>query len=169
MKIGNGVEWAAHACTMLAPMAPGMGLKATKLAEYHGVPTAYMAKQLQALSKAGIVRTVRGSSGGYALARPTADISLWDILDAVEPSAKLFRCTEIRQNGPCALPRKDCVRACPIASAFHAAEAVYRDALSKITLETLLNDIVNGGSPEQWLKVAAWYGDNASPVNAGEH
>ena len=61
MKINSGVEWAAHACALLATLPPGWSLSAQALAAYHEVPPAYMAKQLQALSKAGIVKSNRGA------------------------------------------------------------------------------------------------------------
>ena len=60
MRMNQGVEWAIHACALLAPLWPQRGLSLAALAEFHGVPGAYMAKQMQLLSKAGLVRTSRG-------------------------------------------------------------------------------------------------------------
>ena len=70
MKLSDGVEWGAHVTTLLAVLPPGRALPAAKLAEYHGVPAAYLAKHLQALSRAGILESVQGPRGGYRLARP---------------------------------------------------------------------------------------------------
>jgi DNA-binding IscR family transcriptional regulator len=56
MRMGDGVEWALHSCTMLALLPPESALPAARLAEFHGVPAAYLAKHLQALSQAGIVQ-----------------------------------------------------------------------------------------------------------------
>jgi len=110
MRMNQGIEWAAHACAVLAPLPPGRGLSLAALADFHGVPQAYMAKQMQLLSKAGIVRTTRGRTGGYALARPASEVTLWDVTRALNGTQPLFRCTEIRQQGPCAAPRADCRR-----------------------------------------------------------
>ena len=55
MRLSQGVEWAAHACVILAAVGQGRALNKAALAEYHGVPAPYMAKQMQLLSKAGIV------------------------------------------------------------------------------------------------------------------
>ena len=71
MKIGKGVEWAAHACAVLALLPPGAALSREALASYLGVPPPYLAKQLQALSRAGLVMTQRGAAGGYRLSRAT--------------------------------------------------------------------------------------------------
>lgn len=55
MRINKGVEWAAHACAVLVPLWPDRGLSLAALAEFHDVPEPYMAKQMQALSRAGLV------------------------------------------------------------------------------------------------------------------
>ena len=93
MQISRGVEWAAHAASLLATLPEGMGLRAEALAQYHGVPQAYMAKQMQALSKAGLVHTSRGRQGGYRLAKPAEEITLWDIMAAIEGKSPAFTCT----------------------------------------------------------------------------
>ena len=72
MRLSDGVEWGVHACTILAVMPTDRALPAAKLAEYHGVPAAYLAKHLQALARAGVLETVKGPRGGYRLARPRA-------------------------------------------------------------------------------------------------
>src|SRR3954471_22381348 len=115
MKIGEGVEWAVHCCTILALLPDGATLPASRLAEYHGVPAAYLAKHLQALSRAGIVESAAGKRGGYRPARPAAEISLLDVVLAVEGGEPAFRCTEIRQRGPAALGPRSYRAPCSIA------------------------------------------------------
>ena len=68
----------------------------------------------QALSRAGIVTADRRVKGGYRLGRAPAKISLLDIVLAIECQQPAFRCTEIRQRGPCAAPPSACRKACPI-------------------------------------------------------
>ena len=120
MQISKGVEWACHAAALMSALPEDKALKADALARYHGVPAAYMAKQLQALSKAGIVSSSRGKHGGYRLAKPPAAITLWDITAAIEGSKPAFRCAEIRQNGPCAARKESCNTPCAIAASFMA-------------------------------------------------
>ena len=84
MKMSEGVEWTAHACVLLAALPKGVGLPANALAEFHALAPAYMAKHMQALARAGVVESVRGAGGGYRLARAPRDISLWDIVEALE-------------------------------------------------------------------------------------
>lgn len=156
MRMSQGVEWAVHACTVLATLGEGRALSAAALAEYHGIPAPYMAKQMQLLSQAGIVRTSRGKAGGYALARPAADISLWQVARAIEGPAPLFRCGEIRQRGPCAAPREECRRPCGIAAAFARAEAAWRDVLDATSLTDMLIEAVDGKRPQTIRAAAAW-------------
>src|SRR5271154_3464014 len=100
MRLSEGVEWAAHCAVVLAALPEGVSLPAARLAEYHGVPAPYLAKSLQALTRAGIVESTTGRQGGYRLGRPATDISLLDIVEAIEGTDSLFQCTEIRKRGP---------------------------------------------------------------------
>lgn len=165
MQISKGVEWAAHAAAMMIALPEGRGLKAEALARYHEVPTAYMAKQLQALSKAGIIQSSRGAHGGYRLAKPATDITLWDITAAIEGYAPAFRCTEIRQNGPCGLKRKDCKSPCQIAAAFAMAERAFRDSLKAVSLTDLGLQVVRDSTPEHLADVMGWLNGEAQTLS----
>ncbi|MEZ5680210.1 MAG: Rrf2 family transcriptional regulator [Erythrobacter sp.] len=160
MRINKGVEWAAHACAVLAPLWPDRGLSLAALAEFHGVPEPYMSKQMQALGKAGIVKGGRGRSGFYSLARPPAEITLLDILKAVDGDEPMFRCTEIRQNGPCASKPADCKLPCNIAAGFARAETAYRESLAQVDLVTLSRSVAAQLGPEKVMQSATWIGEN---------
>lgn len=156
MRMNQGVEWAVHACTMLATIEPGSGLSLKALAEFHGVPAPYLAKQMQLLSNAGIVHASRGQSGGYALARPAAAITVWHITRAVDGAAPMFRCAEIRQRGPCPVSRTQCRRACGIAAAFAQAEGAYRSALEAVSVADLLAGVMGSAEPDQLAASGQW-------------
>ena len=161
MQLSKGVEWAVHSCTVLALVPADRGLSVDALASYFEVPPAYLAKQIQALRRAGIVLSVRGQGGGYRLGRSVDRISLWDVVAAVEGSAPAFRCTEIRQNGPCAAAKKDCKRPCEIASAFAEAEEAWRAALKAKSLADIGMEAAHNSSPEHLLKMVQWVQENA--------
>ena len=91
MKLGDGVEQAIHSVTMLAILPENGVLSAAALAEFHGVSTSYLLKHLQALSRAGIMLTVPGPKGGYRLTKPPAEITILDIVLAVEGPEPAFR------------------------------------------------------------------------------
>ncbi len=156
MQLGKGVEWTAHICAMLPLVREGQGLSVDTLADYFEVPSAYLAKQMQLLRRAGIVQSVRGKGGGYRLARSPDNITLLDIVTAIEGPMPAFRCTEIRQNGPCGLQRKDCKRPCEIAAAFLEAEQAYRDALAAKTLAAIMQEVATNATPEHLTDIAHW-------------
>jgi len=97
MKMSAGVEWAVHCCILLS-QADGP-VPVQRLAEYHGVSRTYLAKHLQQLSRAGLVASSEGRAGGYALTRAAAEITVLEVVEAIEGDEPSFRCTEIRQIG----------------------------------------------------------------------
>src|SRR3954462_15783264 len=117
MRLSDGVEWSVHACTILAVLPSDRALPAAKLAEFHGVPAAYLAKHLQALARAGVVESLPGARGGYRLSRPAGEITLLDVVLAGEGTAPAFRCTEIRQQGPAAVSAREYRVPCTITRA----------------------------------------------------
>jgi Rrf2 family protein len=162
MKIASGVEWAAHACALLAMLPKGASLSAEALANYHDVPPAYMAKQMQALRRAGLIVSQRGAVGGYRLAATPNDINLWDITEAIEGSAPSFKCTEIRQNGPCGAAKENCKKPCGIAASFYAAEQAFRSELKKVLLSDLLMQIARDTKPDNVETLRQWLNENAA-------
>ncbi|KZD21945.1 RrF2 family transcriptional regulator [Tardiphaga robiniae] len=140
MKMSDGVEQAIHSVAMMAGLQPDGVLSASALAEFHGVSTSYLLKHLQALSGAGLLTTKPGPTGGYRLAHSPNDITLLDIVLAVEGTAPAFRCSEIRQRGPSPLPGKP-TAPCGINAAMLRAERVYRDELAKVSIADVLGDL----------------------------
>ena len=141
MKLGDGVEQAIHSATMLAVLTPGQTLSAAALAEFHGVSQSYLLKHLQTLSRARILDTVPGPKGGYKLARQPAEISLLDIVLALEGTEPAFRCKEIRQNGPAPLPQRYFKAPCQVSAAMLRAERAYRAELRAVSLADLLEQV----------------------------
>ncbi|WP_284124695.1 RrF2 family transcriptional regulator [Parerythrobacter aestuarii] len=160
MRINKGVEWAGHACALLVPLWPDRGLPLSALAEFHGLPEPYMAKQMQALARAGIVSGGRGRSGFYTLARAPNEITLLDILLAVDGDEPMFRCTEIRQNGPCGSKPADCKVPCNIAAGFWRAEEAYRARLAQVDLATLAGAVAAQLGPDKVSQAGDWIGEN---------
>ena len=157
MKLSDGVEWGLHCCTLLALLPPDAALPASRLAEFHGVPPAYLAKHLQALSRVGIVESAPGPRGGYRLARRPADITVLEVVEAVEDDTQAFRCSEIRQRGPAALGPESYRKPCGIARVMGRAEAAWRRELSSHTVADLIRSLQHDVHPEAAVKAAAWF------------
>lgn len=156
MRLGEGVEWAIHCCTILAALPDGQTLPAATLAELHGVPPAYLAKHLQALTAADITRSTAGPRGGYRLARPPADIRLLDVVLAVDGDDTAFRCTEIRQRGPVAGPPDEYRQPCSIARAMWRAEDAWRAELAAISIGDIVLGLLTTLPPARLRAGAEW-------------
>lgn len=157
MRLSEGVEWSLHCCGLLGALPPGYAIPASRLAEYHGVPAAYLAKHLQSLSRAGIVESVQGPRGGYRMARPAAEVTVHDVVEAVEGGEPAFRCTEIRQQGPCAVDDADAYRKpCGIARIMGAAESAWRRELRRHTVADLVMGAVEEAPRAQVEGTIVW-------------
>ena len=157
MRMSDAVEWSIHCCSLLAALPEDQALPAARLAEYHEVPPAYLAKALQAMAAAGIVESRPGPRGGYRLARPATDITLLDIVQAVDGPGTAFRCSEIRQRGPGAIDEPGAYRVkCGIARAMWRAEDAWRAELGATTVSDMVIDFLTLASPERVQRGVEW-------------
>ncbi|MCB1017305.1 MAG: Rrf2 family transcriptional regulator [Acidimicrobiales bacterium] len=84
MRVSAKVDYAVRAAVELA-VAAGQGpLKGDQIAARQGMPVKFLESILSELRRAGMVRSQRGAEGGYWLAKPAAEISVADIIRAVE-------------------------------------------------------------------------------------
>lgn len=155
VRMSSGVEWALHCCVVLdQASAP---VPAAQLATLHGVSPSYLAKMLQALSRAGIVRSTQGAvGGGYELTGPASGIRVLDVVLAVDGDEPAFRCTEIRQRGPLAAPPQACRRMCAVARAMAAAEQAWRAALAGVSVADLAADVEVDTGGTAFPRLRAW-------------
>lgn len=153
---GVSVEYGLH--TVLWLMADHPRRPSSRdLAEMQGIPAAMVAKIMPRLEKAGIVSASDGISGGYALARPAAEVTVLDVVDAIEGGRKLFDCKEVRRG--CVLfggspPAWSVSGVCRIHAVMLRAERQMRAELGKTTLA----DLMRGGRPPEFeALVADWF------------
>ena len=97
------------------------------IAEEEGVSKSFLAKQFQRLVKAGLLESSRGASGGVGLARPAGEITLRDIVEAVEGPVELNQCLSAKDR---------CKNApnCPLSPVWREAQERMLDVLSRVTL-----------------------------------
>src|SRR5712691_5793193 len=134
MKLSEGVEWGLHCVAILAALPPGATLPTKALAEYHDLSETYLAKHLQALTHARIIESLPGPKGGYRLQRAPEDITMLEVVEAIDGREPSFRCTEIRQRGPLALEPEAYRVPCAIHIAMARADKAWRDALRAQTI-----------------------------------
>lgn len=85
------VEYALRAVVFLAGHAP-QTRTTDQIAEATRVPKAYLSKVLQGLARGGILLSQRGVGGGVALALPATELSILDVVNAVEPIQRIRTC-----------------------------------------------------------------------------
>ncbi|GAB3130644.1 RrF2 family transcriptional regulator [Microbispora hainanensis] len=141
MKLPASTEWVLHCAATLAQLEPGATASAAQLADYFDVPAPYLAKQLQALVKAGVLAAMTGPRGGFRLARAASDITLLQIVEAVDGASSPYECREIRQQGRGALPPEDCQSVCIIAEKMAEAHRAWRTSLAAVTLADILDGL----------------------------
>jgi Rrf2 family protein len=85
VRITAKADYAVRAAVELAAAEPGgKPVKGEQLARAQGIPHNFLENILTELRRAGIVRTRRGADGGYQLARPATEVTVADVLRAVE-------------------------------------------------------------------------------------
>ena len=158
MKLREGVEWAVHCCIILSWVPEGRAVPVAKLAEFHGLPPAYLNKQMNALARAGIVSSHPGPRGGFRLSRVPEEISLMDVAVAIDGQAQAFLCTGIRHQGVAGRITGPEARRipCTVAQAFSTAELAWRHRLAGQTIADLAETVrqTNPTAPDHihhWL------------------
>ena len=157
MRLSEGVEWGLHCAVLLAVMPPDTALPTSRLAEFHGVPVAYLAKHLQAMSRAGILVAVTGPGGGYRLARPPAGVSVLDVVEALDGEEPAFQCLEIRRRGPTAVPAREYRTMCGIHRVMVDADAAWRAELARTSVADLAAGVARDSSPKAMHKFGTWF------------
>ncbi|MCS6863681.1 MAG: Rrf2 family transcriptional regulator [Gemmataceae bacterium] len=145
------VEYALRAVIHLAHEAPEARTTA-QIAEATRVPKDYLSKILQGLAKKGLLQTQRGVGGGISLSRPPEEVTILDVVNAVEPITRYFTC-------PLNLPNHG-TNLCPLHRRMDAAMAAVEEAFRNTTLAEVLADpsstsvpLCDGTGTVQTLKV----------------
>jgi Rrf2 family protein len=84
VRVSAKADYALRACVELASAEDGVHVKGERIAQAQEVPLKFLENILGDLRQAGLVRSQRGVEGGYWLARPAAEITLADVIRAVE-------------------------------------------------------------------------------------
>jgi Rrf2 family protein len=163
MHYSVGVEYGLHCLVYLIDLPEDSTIGIKELAAFQGVSETYLSKIFGKLAKAGIVRSVPGVKGGYRLAKPPAEISFWDVVEAVEGARPIFQCKNVKDQ--CLLYKDDqyagcALSYCTINLTMIEAEERMRDYLRGKTL-AWLNEELRRDLPEQIRAATKVYFDAA--------
>ena len=131
MRLTSLSDYAVVLLAAAARYPAGARLSATLLAEETGVPLPTAQKLTGRLAGAGLLETARGAGGGFRLARTAHDISLADIVEAVEGPILMTSCVDNARHD-CALES-----ACAVRPHMGVVNGAVRGALAAVSLEQL--------------------------------
>ena len=130
MKISKKTYYGLRA--ILALSQANKSLSVHNLAETEQLPEDYLEKIFQKLRRTGIVTAHKGVSGGYTLARKTADMNVWEIFRTLDGPIKIV--APLKGRLPCLH-----VSHCQTNEVWRILEKEIEKILSKITIKQLIN------------------------------
>lgn len=150
LGIKRETDYAVRIVLHLASMGGGASVQVRDVAEQKLLPLSFVRRIVARLGAAGILATTRGMGGGIQLARPPSELSLLDVVRAMEGDVALNRCLEAEHTCPLA-------DACPAHRAWAEATEVLEAHLSEVRFDAL----AGGGRHQRAHRSVA-----ASPVPA---
>lgn len=130
MQISMRAEYAARAITDLGQRYETGLSRGVDIAARQRIPGAFLEQLLTALRRAGLIRSVRGPTGGHELALAPSEITLADVLQAVEGPPTTATC--MKEDG-CTVT-EDCV----LQDIWRDLGAAYQEILSRVTIAELV-------------------------------
>lgn len=92
MQITRQADYAVRAMVYLAQLGPDCRAATSQIAKEKQIPPSFLAKIVSQLSVAGLLQTSRGARGGVSLAKPPQEISLLDVVEAIDGPILLNEC-----------------------------------------------------------------------------
>lgn len=132
-RLSARVAYAVRAMIDLASGAEGKPVRANEIAVRQDVPLNYLEQVLGILKRAGLVRSLRGPRGGFALARDSGSISFLDIVEAVEPEPSQDECCAGTTADQCNL-----LYLCAIRPVMQRASEASKRVLQQVTVADLV-------------------------------
>ena len=140
MRLSHLADYAVVLMTAAARRPEGARLSATELSVDTGVPLPTAQKLMGQLAGAGLLSSVRGAGGGFTLARAAAEISLADIVEAVEGPIAMTVCSGHEGVSDCALDAH-----CRVKPHMGVVGSAVRGALGAVSLTSLCGPASAGG------------------------
>ncbi len=134
MQLTRGVDYGLQGLLHLARQPEGKLVMAGEIASAEDMPEYFFSKIFQNLAKTGLVNSFRGSSGGFSLAKSPEEITMLEVVEALEGPISLSKCV----NAPETCDKSD---TCPFRSYWKEAQEVLVSMLGKHTLANALSEI----------------------------
>ncbi|MGL5030193.1 MAG: RrF2 family transcriptional regulator [Aeromonas sp.] len=160
----SGVEYGIHS---LISMVDAKGcpreMSVREMAELQKVPYDYLAKIFTRLSRAKLVISSEGKGGGFRLARSSDQITVLDVVAAIDGSKSIFDCREIRQRlaiyEETALPLWTCSGPCGVRAVMDNAQQKMEEELARHTILDLSQKMYKKAPNSFAVEVKQWIAD----------
>lgn len=131
LRLSNLADYGVVVMTAAASAAEDSRLVSTaQVAQATGIPAPTVAKLMGQLGRAGLLTSQRGVAGGFALSRPAAEISLADIVEAIDGPIALTHCGQ--EGAEC-----DLSHACAVRPHWAPVNRAVKAALAEVRLAEL--------------------------------
>jgi FeS assembly SUF system regulator len=139
-----------YAMVVLIDIARSDQVRSThRIAQRTGIPLPTVAKLMKNLNRAGLVTSTRGAGGGYILGRGAREISVADVIQAVEGPIALTACADTSDEH-CGIEAL-----CPVQGKWNRVKTAVRSALSEVTLADMVEEVATFGVDKFKLAPAA--------------
>lgn len=132
MELNRATDYAFRAVLYLSRLPRGQVVEAKVIAEDEKIPSRFLLKIFRLLSQAGIVESFRGVNGGYSLAKRPGEITMKEVLEAVEGPIHINRCLIAPEE--C---NKRHTGICPLHKALFSIQQTINQELANYNFETL--------------------------------
>src|SRR5579884_955266 len=147
MMFSTKAEYGIRVMVELARHDGGEPLPLAEIADHGGLPLAYLEHLVARLRKAGLVSSRRGSRGGYMLARPAREITMAEVVEALEGSIAPIECISEAADGSIVCSRESAAEgACPTKLLWTRVRFSIVSTLRETTLAELLRVAEGAGS-----------------------
>jgi Rrf2 family protein len=130
MQITRQADYALRAVVFLSRLQENEKAATSLIAAEQKIPPSFLAKIVSQLSIAGLIHTARGARGGVSLAKPADEISVLDVIEAIDGPVFLNECTENSKTCPF-------LDSCPLRSLWCEARDELTDKLSRATFSRI--------------------------------
>jgi Rrf2 family transcriptional regulator, iron-sulfur cluster assembly transcription factor len=143
MQITRSGEYGLRGLVFLAKQPPEKVTLVSEVSRKQNIPETFLAKIFQRLSKAGVLLSVRGANGGFRLRKPAYEITMREIIEALEGPIALNRC--LLRKGECEVEK-----ICPLHPVWEEVQQRFLEILDRTTMEDLANRKTRNG--KKWRR-----------------
>jgi len=134
IRISRETDYAILLLVHLARRPPGRVVTAREIADHTGISRPMVSKILKALARGGLLHSHRGARGGYSLPRSPEEISIAEVIEAIEGPIAITECSG--EEGSCTLEA-----GCPVRVNWRDISAVIRSALAGVPLARMAGSL----------------------------